>query len=93
MAFDHTFDTLQDELRKVRRQLTELAESVGSTAARRSDGGRAVVRHAGHQLVTAGGRAGQVARRHPAATGFALLSLASAVVCLALISSQNSRGR
>jgi hypothetical protein len=93
MAFEQSMDSLQGELRKLRRQMMELAESISSAAARRTDGGREAVQQAGRQLVHAGERAGAVARRHPAATGLALLAVVGAVVCLAVIASQNSRGR
>lgn len=93
MAFEQSMDSLQGELRKLRRQMMELAESISSAAARRTDGGREAVQQAGRQLVHAGERAGAVARRHPAATGLALLAVVGAIVCLAVIASQNSRGR
>ena len=92
MAF-RSGDGMSGELQTLRRQVSELAERVARMATRRSAETHYTARNAGQQLVRAGGQAGAVARRHPAATGFALLAVFSTLACLAILANENARNR
>ena len=92
MAF-RSSNGMRGELEALRRRVSDLAETVTSMAARQTGNPRQAARHTGKQLVWAGNQAGELARRHPAATGLTILAVAGMVACLAILASQNARGR
>jgi hypothetical protein len=86
MALDRsTVDALEDEVRALGSKVSDLSGYIATMTADGARSGRDAAYLAGREVVRIGGDAGGVARRHPAATGLALLAVAGAIICFTLL--------